>query len=65
MLQEPTRRIRFLTREEAQRLLDELPEHLADMSAFTLATGLRRRLRLRHTPADHVLPFSQRWRRPR
>ncbi len=41
MLKEPTRRIRFLTREEAQRLLTELPEHLADMAAFSLATGLR------------------------
>ena len=42
MLKEPTRRIRFLTREEALRLLSELPEHLADMAAFSLATGLRR-----------------------
>lgn len=42
MLKEPTRRIRFLTREEAQRLLAELPSHLADMAAFSLATGLRR-----------------------
>lgn len=42
MLKEPTRRIRFLTREEAQRLLAVLPEHLADMAAFSLATGLRR-----------------------
>ena len=41
MLREPTRRIRFLTHDEAQRLLAELPEHLADMAAFTLATGLR------------------------
>ena len=41
MLREPTRRIRFLTHEEAQRLLTELPEHLADMAAFSLATGLR------------------------
>jgi integrase len=41
MLREPTRRIRFLTREEAQRLLTELPEHLADTAAFSLATGLR------------------------
>jgi len=41
MLKEPTRRIRFLTREEAQRLLAELPEHLADLAAFSLATGLR------------------------
>jgi integrase len=41
MLKEPTRRVRFLTRQEAQRLLAELPEHLADMAAFSLATGLR------------------------
>jgi len=42
MLKEPTRRIRFLSGEEAQRLLGALPPHLADMAAFTLATGLRR-----------------------
>ena len=42
MLKEPTRRIRFLTRDEAQRLLSELPAHLANMAAFALATGLRR-----------------------
>ncbi len=42
MLKEPTRRVRFLSREEAQRLLSELPPHLADMAAFSLATGLRR-----------------------
>lgn len=42
MLKEPTRRVRFITRAEATRLLTELPEHLADMAAFSLATGLRR-----------------------
>ena len=42
MLKEPTRRVRFLTREEADRLLAELPAHLADLAAFSLATGLRR-----------------------
>lgn len=42
MLKEPTRRIRYLTRQEARLLLDQLPPHLADMAAFTLATGLRR-----------------------
>ena len=42
MLKEPTRRIRFLMRDEAQRLLAALPEHLADMAAFSMATGLRR-----------------------
>jgi len=34
-------RIRFLTRDEARRLLHELPPHLADMAAFSLLTGLR------------------------
>jgi integrase len=42
MLKEPTRRIRFLTRDEAQRLLLALPAHFSDMAAFALATGLRR-----------------------
>jgi integrase len=41
MLRVPTRRIRFLTHAEAQRLLTELPKHLADMATFSLATGLR------------------------
>lgn len=34
-------RIRWLTVDEANRLLGELPPHLKDMAAFTLATGLR------------------------
>lgn len=42
MLKEPTRRIRYLTHNEAERLIAVLPEHMADMVAFTLATGLRR-----------------------
>ena len=41
MLPEPKRRVRWLTREEADRLLSELPDHLAAMMRFTLATGLR------------------------
>jgi integrase len=41
MLPEPIRRIRWLTRDEAGRLLSELPAHLADMARFSLATGLR------------------------
>jgi integrase len=41
MLKEPVRRIRFLTHEEAQRLLAVLPPQLSDMAALTLATGLR------------------------
>jgi integrase len=35
------RRRVIMTREEAQRLLDALPVPLADMAAFSLATGLR------------------------
>src|SRR4029450_2661268 len=41
MLKEPVRRIRFLRREEADRLIAALPEHLAAMARFSLATGLR------------------------
>ncbi|MBX3646211.1 MAG: site-specific integrase [Rhodocyclaceae bacterium] len=41
-LPEPTRRIRWLTREEAQRLIAVLPVHLAAMTRFSLETGLRR-----------------------
>lgn len=35
------RRIRWLSTAEANRLLSELPSHMKDMAAFTLATGLR------------------------
>lgn len=42
LLPEPTRRIRWLKPDEAQRLITALPAHLADMAAFSLATGLRR-----------------------
>jgi integrase len=38
---EPKRRVRWLTRDEAARLLAELPPHLAAMARFSLATGLR------------------------
>jgi integrase len=41
MLKEPTRRIRALTREQAAKLIDALPEHLADLTVFSLCTGLR------------------------
>lgn len=40
---EPRGRIRFLTPDEARRLLDELPLHLREMAQFALATGLRQR----------------------
>ena len=42
MLPEPTKRVRWLTRNEADRLIAILPTHLADMACFSLETGLRR-----------------------
>lgn len=41
MLPEGDSRIRWQTREGADRLLEELPEHVAEMVRFTLAIGLR------------------------
>ena len=41
MLPEATRRIRVLTGEQAAKLIDALPEHLADLTVFSLSTGLR------------------------
>lgn len=41
LLSEPSRRIRWITREEADRLLQELPDHLKAMVRFSLETGLR------------------------
>ncbi len=41
LYKEARRRIRWLTPEEAGRLLAELPEHLRDCAEFSLATGLR------------------------
>ena len=42
MLSEPTRRVRWITREEAERLLATLPAHLRAMAKFSLETGLRK-----------------------
>ena len=42
MLPEPKHRIRWLTRDEADQLMAELPPHLAAMVRFSLETGLRR-----------------------
>ncbi len=43
LYQEPKRRIRWLTRQEAERLIAALPPYMADMAVFSLATGLRQR----------------------
>lgn len=42
MLPEPNRRIRWITHEEAEKLIAALPKHLAVMVRFSLETGLRR-----------------------
>jgi integrase len=40
-LHEPAKRVAWLTHEQAEQLLAELPAHLAAMARFGLATGLR------------------------
>jgi integrase len=40
-MHEPAKRVAWITREQAARLLAELPDHLRAMAAFALATGLR------------------------
>lgn len=40
-LPEQKHRVRWLSREEAEKVLAELPVHLAEMMRFSLATGLR------------------------
>lgn len=41
MFRDTEGRIRSLSRDEYDRLMAELPEHLADMTQFSVATGLR------------------------
>lgn len=43
MRKESSRRIRYLTRAEATKLLSELPEHQRNTTEFALLTGLRQR----------------------
>ena len=43
LYREPKRRIRWLTKDEASRLIEALPPYMADMAVFSLATGLRQR----------------------
>lgn len=42
LLKEPGRRVRYLERGQAEMLMRELPQHLAHMVLFSLATGLRK-----------------------
>ena len=41
MLKEPKKRIRWITQAESETLINELPDHLAEMTRFSLSTGLR------------------------
>lgn len=41
-LSEPRERIRWITKDQAKRLIAELPDHLAAMAHFALVIGLRR-----------------------
>ncbi len=41
LYQERTKRVRWIKKEEAHRLLAELPQHLREMAQFSLCTGLR------------------------
>jgi integrase len=41
MLKEPRRRVRFLRRDEASRLLDAMPKHMKPIVRFALSTGCR------------------------
>jgi integrase len=41
MLKEPRRRVRFLRRDEASRLLDAMPRHMKPIVRFALSTGCR------------------------
>lgn len=72
LFKEAAGRERSLTQEQAQRLLDELPEHQRDVVLFALFTGLRQgnvlklewaqvNLKLRHA---HVLGTQSKNRRP-
>jgi integrase len=64
LLKEPTRRIRFLTQDQAAALLRELPEHLKDMATFALATGLRAANITGLTWEQVDLPRKQAWVHP-
>jgi integrase len=41
LLPEPSRRVRYLSPEQARALLEQLPEHLRHAAIFALSTGLR------------------------
>ena len=58
MLHEPRRRIRWITREEAESLLSFLPKHQAELVRFALATGMVRRYA--HLAPEHLAKAAAR-----
>jgi len=64
MLSVDSRRTRWISREEASKLLAELPDHLAAMMRFTLATGLRQRNVSRLAWADVDMERACAWVHP-
>ncbi|OGT30280.1 MAG: hypothetical protein A3E87_00905 [Gammaproteobacteria bacterium RIFCSPHIGHO2_12_FULL_35_23] len=42
MLKSTNKRVRWITREEATKLIESLSDHLKDLCQFSLATGLRK-----------------------
>lgn len=61
LYREPKRRIRWLTQEEANRLIAALPPYMADMAVFSLATGLRQRNVMDLTWSQVDLPGRTAW----
>ncbi|MHA7834268.1 MAG: tyrosine-type recombinase/integrase [Algiphilus sp.] len=64
MLSVDSRRTRWISRQEAAKLLAELPDHLAAMMRFTLATGLRQRNVSRLAWADVDMERACAWVHP-
>ena len=64
MLSVDSRRTRWISRQEASKLLAELPDHLAAMMRFTLATGLRQRNVSRLAWADVDMERACAWVHP-
>ncbi len=64
MFKEAQRRVRWMTREQANQLLALLPEHLAEMVRFSLATGLRQANVLQLEWSQLELPRRVAWIHP-
>lgn len=61
LYKEAKRRVRWITPEQANRLLSELPPHQRDITLFALATGLRQSNVIKLTWEQVDLPRSTAW----